>query len=653
MSIIYPHQSRNTPEIPKAARQLYRRGFRPLGKPVGKQPFLHAEPHHDMRNQAWPLNEDQLHELGALLLQNKAAAIQSDLYDQALRAGQITLANLYGSWEKIIEPTEKEAEFMLELSFRHGHDFKTWIVSKPDKKTYTVGTSFKRPFSIMEHLRGEWFHGVVQEKTGHGKTDWIVIDLDRHSGIIPTVLHIQRLRELRHFLDEEGRAAMLQVNPTNGSLHLWIPVTTISYGEARHIIASWRRKLPWLASVEIFPENLHQVILPLRPDKVLVCDKIVPRVKRRGYRHNKITKKKQGYTRSAYSCGYVWKWLQNPQSAPWETWESVAADACANLPDVEALDTEGAEEPKEKRKARKKLKKLTKTGLGSLGPLKGRWLNILVNTYVNGVRPPDNTIGIIEQGIIRYCMVGKGLSAEDTRAVVKTLRQRLPDKSFSDRLVYDEAELDRANEYLLKNPLAYLPDPERSRAIWQKVAAYCAKIGFDIRNPDTWHLPKPKLELPKSATVLALAAMIALHMRCSTETAKCLLERVAHHVLHKNELAYSLMKKFLAEHGIPGTNTRASKVFKLLRETGFVILRHNYYHDPATGYGHGNFYVLSPAVTKDQEEQKKEEVSTISLPPSFLCHDDDDLELLEVRCRWCEKRFGQRLGQLFEKKRAA
>jgi hypothetical protein len=505
----------------------------------------------------------------------------------------------------------------------------------------------------MEHLRGEWFHGVVQHKTGYGETDWIVIDLDRHSGVIRTVIFIQRLRELRQLLDQEGFAALLQVNPKNGSLHLWIPVRSMPYGEARSVIATWRRKLPWLEGVEIFPDNLHQVLLPLRPDKVLVCDRLVPKVKRVGYRYNKLTKKKRRYTRLAYSCAYVWKWLQNPQTAPWETWEKVAADACANQPDVtEALEVEPEEEPKENRNARR-LKKLTKTGMGSLGPLKGRWLKTLVDTYVNGVRPPDNTIGIIEQGVIRYCMVGKGLTAEETRAVLKSLRQRLPDKSFSDRLLYDEAELDRANEYLLKDPLAYLPDPEQSRIIWQKVNAHCAEIGFDITDPDTWSLPRRRLELTKSATVLALAAMVALHMRCSPETAKCLLERVAHHVLHKNELAYSLMKKFMEEHGIPGTNSRASKVFKLLRESGFLILRHKYYHDPATGYRHGNFFVLSPLVTKGQEEEKEEEVSTISLPPSFRCKDEDDLELLCVRCRWCEIRFGRRIGQLFQQKLAA
>jgi hypothetical protein len=48
-----------------------------------------------------------------------------------------------------------------------------------------------------------------------------------------------------------------------------------------------------------------------------------------------------------------------------------------------------------------------------------------------------------------------------------------------------------------------------------------------------------------------------------------------------------------------------------------------------------------------------QEVSTISLPQSFFCHDDDDLELLCVRCQWCDLLFGKRLARLFELKLAA
>jgi hypothetical protein len=43
---------------------------------VGKKPFLHDEPHHAMRNQAWPLDEQQLHKLGALLQKDQNTAIQ-------------------------------------------------------------------------------------------------------------------------------------------------------------------------------------------------------------------------------------------------------------------------------------------------------------------------------------------------------------------------------------------------------------------------------------------------------------------------------------------------------------------------------------------------------------------------------------------------
>lgn len=640
---------------PRTRRQIYRDGCRPVGVPVGQRPYVHAEPHHGMRNQAWPLADEELDELRSLLHEDAGTAVQTDLYLRALRAGQITVANLYASCERIEEPTEKEAEIMLELSFRHGHDYKTWIVSTLAKKTFTVGTSFKRPYKFKEHLRGDWLHGVVQHKAGEGETDWIVIDLDRHSGIIPKVLYLQRLRELRRLLDEEGFPAVLQVNPKNGSLHLWIPFRAMPYGLARNIIASWRQKLPWLEGVEIFPDNLHQVLLPLRPDKVLVCDKLVPRVKRHGYSYNKITQKKRRYTKSAYSCAHVWKWLQDPKSAPWETWEGFVADACANEPDLEVPDQdagEAATEGEGPRKARK-LRKLVRTGQGSLGPLKGRWLQLLVDTYVNGVRPPDNTIGQIEQGVIRHCMVGKGLTAEQTKTVLKKLRGRLPDKSFSDRLVYDEAELDRANEYLLNDPLAYLPDPERSRATWTKVEAYCVEIGFDISEPDTWKLPerrRPRLELPQSARILALTAMIAMKMGCPLEKAKWLLERVAHHVLHKHYLPYSLMCKFLEEHGLPGTNDRASKVFSVMRDSGFLVLRHKYYCDPVSGYRHANYYVLSPVATEGEEEA---EVTTISLFPSFHCNADNDLDLLLIRCQRCEEALRRRLARLFDLKRAA
>lgn len=627
--------------------QWYRTGFRPLGKPTGQLIILHARPHHSMRQQFWPLEESELLDLKIRLRKDPEDFDTQELLWRAQRAGQVTAANLYADAEKIVTPTEKEAALMLELSFRHGHDRDTWIVSTPEKKTWTVGTTFLRPYRFLEHLRGEWFHGVVQAEA-EGETDWIVIDLDRHSGLVPVLLHLQRAKELYDLLVQDRYHPMLQVNPKNGSLHIWVPVKTMPYSSARQIIAGWRAKLTWLVGVEIFPDNLHQVILPLRPDKLLICDRLVPRVKRKGFRYNKISKKKKGYTVSAYSCVYVWKWLQKPQVAPWQLWETAIQQASANTPDLEQQIEQGTTSVKKPRKQTPK--KLVPTGRGSLGPLKGKWLPLLVDTYINGVRPPDDTIGIIEQGIIRHCMVGKGLSAEETKLVLEDLRSRLPDTSFSDRLEAGGAELDRINEYLLADPLRYLPDPERSKKTWQAVEAYCVKIGFDITEPDTWKLPKPKLKLAQSATLLTLTGQVALAMGCDLKVATALLERVAHHALHKYEIAYSLMKKFLEDVGLAPTNNRAAAVFKLLREAGFLVLRHKYYHDPVSGYRHGNFFVLGAWVTEREEE---EDVSILSLSGVVNTPGEAALWVMWVRCRECETAFHKRLEKLWRRKMAA
>jgi hypothetical protein len=118
--------------------------------------------------------------------------------------------------------------------------------------------------------------------------------------------------------------------------------------------------------------------------------------------------------------------------------------------------------------------------------------------------------------------------------------------------------------------------------------------------------------------------------------------------------AYSLMCKFLREAGIPGTNTRASRVFKLLDRAGFMSLRHKYYHDEMRGYSHGNFYVLDPGVTEPgPEEEGEKEVSIISLPGRFECLDDHGLLVLELRCLQCDWRFGNRLRQFLNQKTAA
>src|SRR5262249_14830260 len=83
-------------------------------------------------------------------------------FRRADAAGQITYANLYAAGEPITDPTEKEAQEILEISFRYGHSRDTWIVCTPEKKTWTVGTSWKRPYKFTEHVKRQMYHGICQ-----------------------------------------------------------------------------------------------------------------------------------------------------------------------------------------------------------------------------------------------------------------------------------------------------------------------------------------------------------------------------------------------------------------------------------------------------------------------------------------------------------
>jgi hypothetical protein len=360
------------------------------------------------------LGPEEVRELARLLDQDQDGARGTLLFLWADQAGQITYSNLYAASEPITDQTEKEAQQMLEISFRWGHSRNTWIIGDRHKKTWTIGTTWKRPYKFTEHFKRAWYHGVCQhEEDEHGNqprsTDWIAFDCDRHSGKVPAHVHMQRLREL---LAQEGFAAMLAVNPKNGSAHVWVYVGPgLPYRNARLLIASWRRRLPWLAKTEIWPDNLPQVIVPLRGDKLLCCEEKVPIIKRRGFRHNRLTGKRQGYTYTAYSCAHVWHWTRAPQMAPWEVWEDLLGEACARTPDAvpQTQDAKSAPEPtrRQRRKDKRRDRKdKVSEGLGSVGPMKGRWLRLLYETYVEGVRPPDDTVDIIETSVIRYCRVG-------------------------------------------------------------------------------------------------------------------------------------------------------------------------------------------------------------------------------------------------------
>jgi hypothetical protein len=87
--------------------------------------------------------------------------------------------------------------------------------------------------------------------------------------------------------------------------------------------------------------------------------------------------------------------------------------------------------------------------------------------------------------------------------------------------------------------------------------------------------------------------------------------------------------------GLPGTDTRASRVFKLLRAACFL-------------YKERNYYQLHPAVQEEgtREEEGEKHTSTVSLPGHFGDPQGDEVFVMELRVLECHRRFVQRLRQL-------
>jgi hypothetical protein len=139
-------QSRNSKK--ETRRQLYRRGRRPLGQPVGPRYHVSDEPRYQKRRPGMALGPAEVRELARLLDQDQDGARGTLLFLRADQAGQVTYSNLYAASEPIVEPTEKEAQDILEMSFRWGHSRNSWIICDQEKNTWTVGTTWKRPYKL-------------------------------------------------------------------------------------------------------------------------------------------------------------------------------------------------------------------------------------------------------------------------------------------------------------------------------------------------------------------------------------------------------------------------------------------------------------------------------------------------------------------------
>jgi hypothetical protein len=409
--------------------------------------------------------------------------------------------------------------------------------------------------------------------------------------------------------------------------------------------------------------------MPLRPDKLVLCHRLLHKQEAVGYRPIGGGKKKK-YIYHRYSAAEVWRWMQNPVTAPWETWEHVLVKCCANTPDSDLPETPGEADKRQRRQKKQARDFQVASPDRAAGPFKGRWLRLMRETFLEGIEPAN--LPVLFNTVVMCCRVGLDMDEDDTALVLDDLRLRLDDEDAALAAAgsYTRERVDKTIDILLAEPLKYQRDPEQSRAKWQAVGAYLEKIGWDISDPDTWvkaeRASRPQLPLRWTRELDGLAAALSIQEHCDVEKARPFLERLANHLLANGEVAHSFMQKLLYQAQISTGERccrRANRVIKLLAGVGFMHKRAPHCHDEVTGEGHGAFFVLDPNVeVLDQDAaasiattgtEKKRESAITSLPLTFPPLSNDLVMEMEVRCRRCDQRVRERKRQLFARKWAA
>jgi hypothetical protein len=242
---------------------------------------------------------------------------------------------------------------------------------------------------------------------------------------------------------------------------------------------------------------------------------------------------------------------------------------------------------------------------------------------------PDDTLGCWVAPALRHLMLVDGCSGGDALALTETYLRRIPDVRFSDRLsAGDVAEVMRTATYLARKIAAgnlHQQRPEESSAIFEKVGAYCRRVGFVFADPSTWHvLDRKPGAFDKSAfdvstcdfsltfeEKLLVKQPVCALLRCDAPTAYQAAHRVKAFAIKYpgKELPGSLVPQLCAglpiRWAVPSDQgarcKRAEKFLKLLCALGIVKrLKKKHWHGPGHASNRAAVYGLPQDVAESE-----------------------------------------------------
>lgn len=366
--------------------------------------------------------------------------------------------------------------------------------------------------------------------------------------------------------------------------------------------------------MEVFPLNMAQVLMPLRPDKITVVDTLLPTIAHYCLAANKKRKPIQ-----IYSVEHYVEWIDDATRPTLDLRE-----LRSQL--VQSLDwdrNERVERPaKQAQPARRRTDRAN--GMGAIEPYKNNFLNHIID-FKEGRIAPD-TIGKYTTPIERFLIQGEGMSVQATRSLVEAVLASHSDVSYSDRLTDASGEFTRTNNITMTEISVcngFQRDPQSSTEKLREVRKAWRAKGIDIvgylTTGDRSLLHRgssaPAVKVRWDADALDKATALSAFINCDVAKTREFLEVLSAHIIHNGELAIDFLRTMMRNLGIKvGHRNKAAEARQWLEQHWLIKMR-NHVHNPG-GKGIGCCYALAFTVQIEEvsEEGAGTPVSILSVP---------------------------------------
>lgn len=422
---------------------------------------------------------------------------------------------------------------------------------------------------VKQHIGGKETYGVF----GGRQTHFGLIDLDLHGGDRSVFLDQFKVL-LAEFHGKNGWHFQIENEDAKG-VHLiqvffnarWTDEYTRELREQLRLLddkhpelaeRAHRAGMKSIAQLEIYPDPHQGVRLPLCRGRTMLLDKPLGLIydnRRKDYlpdveKYIRWVYRPSGYMPAQAVYDYIKERLVIPGAAA-------------------------------KTAVKKQSKASSPSGVAALGPMKGRFTQVLTDFWLGKNNPPDSLNAAIR--LLSLVLPFYLETEQQAIALIEQYIDELPSWRFSDRLwAGNRKEISRVVKTTVRqafNDFAGQDDPELSKKKLTKTVEAWKRRGFDPTDKSTWKsvcTTKP----PKTSfswTPREIFDLLALKDVLKTDLAT--ISKVVKHFVnivksHPGECSVGFVRALLEEFNIScGHNGKANQFLSALRQLGWIYIR--------------------------------------------------------------------------------